>query len=31
LKNGRVMDEGAPDWIFGPDAKEETKSFLSSF
>jgi polar amino acid transport system ATP-binding protein len=31
LKNGRVLEEGAPDRIFGPDATEETKSFLSSF
>lgn len=31
LKNGQVLEEGTPDWIFGPDAKQETKSFLSSF
>ena len=31
LKNGRVLEEGAPDRIFGSDATEETKSFLSSF
>ena len=31
LKNGRVLEEGTPDKIFGSDATQETKSFLSSF
>ncbi len=31
LKDGQVMEEGAPDWIFGPNAKDETRRFLSSF
>ena len=31
LKDGQVMEEGAPDWIFGPNSKDETRRFLSSF
>jgi polar amino acid transport system ATP-binding protein len=31
LKDGQVMEEGTPDWIFGPNAKDETRRFLSSF
>ena len=31
LKDGRVLQEGAPDKIFSKSAKKETRSFLSSF
>ena len=31
LKDGRVLEEGAPDKIFSQSAKKETRSFLSSF